>query len=170
MALNTITKSTLMSYAYDNIFSTIDNRSNVKDPKTNGKRQFVYHNDPWSKGQDYGKYPYIIVRFPEIDYDNQSLDSNSKDISWTHEVTVRTAMAGAINKQRSSGVTDMMEIIDDLNETFNSKSVKDQLRLLGHYNIKIRVVDNDEIVDDNSKHIFETTLEITYDTRKQVGV
>lgn len=168
MALKTITKSKIMSYADDNVFTTINNRSNVADPRNRGaKGKFVYRNDPWSKGQDYQSYPYIILRFPSIEKDNKSLNGTVKDFLWTQDITVRTIMGGAVNNatNTSKGVTDMYSIIDDLHETFDSKTIKDSLRLLGMYDVKLVTLDNDEVVDDNSKHIFITNLEISYNTR-----
>ena len=168
---NTLTRSKLMSYSHDNIFDTINNRSNVSDPKNpnNLIRKFVYKNDPFSKGNDYDGHPYIIVRFPKIEYDNVSVDGNHKNIMFSCELTVRTAMGGAVNDSGSAGITDMNSIIDDLHETFNSQTVKDELRLLSMYNFNIMTVENDEFVDSNGKHIFESILELNFMTRMKTG-
>lgn len=168
MALNTIVKNKVMSYADGNIFTIINNRSNVADPKNRGSTgKFVYRNDPWSKGIDYQSFPYIILRFPRIERDKVSISGSSKDFLWTQDLVVRTAMNGAINNatNTSVAVTDMYAIIDDLNETFDSTTIKDQLRGYGVFNLNIVVLGNDELTDSDGKHIFETNLELTYNTR-----
>lgn len=168
MALNTIVKNKIMSYADDNIFQIINNRSNVADPKNRGATgKFVYRNDPWMKGSDFEDYPYIIFRFPKIEKQKKSISGTSKDFIWTHDLIIRTIMNGAVNNSNntSKGVTDMYSITDDLHETFDSTTIKDQLRAMGHYDVNIVEVDNDELIDDNGRHIFQTTMEVSYNTR-----
>lgn len=170
MATNVLTSAKIMSYADQNVFSILNNRSYVPDPKKRGANAvFVYRNDPLSKGSDYRSYPYIVLRFPEIEHSNQNINNTAKDIAWTQKITVRTAMGGAVNKNVSTGITNMLDIVDDIVATFNSTAVKDELRLLRMYNLNIDVTSNDEFVDDNNKHIFETELELTYDTRIHIA-
>jgi hypothetical protein len=169
-----VTRTTLFSAPDKNIFSIINDRSNVSDPKNpnNLGRKFVYRNDPWSKGSDYDGYPYIVLRFPKMERDNSSGDGNTKDISWSQEVIVRSKMGGGVNNAdgTSKAVTDMQSILDDLNQTFDSKTVKDQLRANNMFNLVLSVEGDDEFEDSNNKHIFETTLRLVYSTRLQVGV
>jgi hypothetical protein len=173
MTKTNVNRTTLMSGVHNNIFDTINERSNVVDAKNpnNLFRKFVYKNDPWSKG-NYDGYPYVIVRFPNITKvkESQSADGNVKNIEWTCEVTVRTAMGGAINDDESVGVTDMNSICDDLHETFDSKSVKDELRAYGMNFLNVDQVGNDELVDSNGKHVFESVFEISCMNRIKVGV
>ena len=162
-----------MSQAHINIYDTINNRSNIVDPKNpnNTSRNFVYKNDPWSKGSDYNSYPYIIARFPDLELDATSIDGKSKDISWKMKISVRTLIGGAVNNlnNESSGITDMYSIIDDLNQTFNSETVKASLRLNNVYNLNLSVVDNDEFQDSNKKRILETDMVLEFDTRMDVS-
>lgn len=168
MALNKITKNKVMSYPDNNIFTIINNRSNIADPKNRGSTgKLVYRNDPWNKGGDFGDFPYIILKFPKIEKQNKSLSGTVKDYLWKQELVVRTGMNGAINNSdgTSKAVTDMQAIIDDLHETFDSATIKDQLRVLGHYDVEIAEVDNDELIDDDGRHVFQTTLEVSYNSR-----
>ena len=162
-----------MSSAHNNVFDTVNDRSNISDPKNTNDldRTFVYKNDPWSKGQDYEGYPYIIVRFPKMEKSKLSGDGNTKNFLWECEVTVRTAMEGAINDVgESTGISNMNSILDDLNETFDSKTVKDELRALGMFSLEYEIGDNDEVIDSNGKHIFVCESTIKFYNRLKVGV
>jgi len=172
MTLNTVVYNKILSYADGNVFSIINNRTYIADPRNRSSTtQFVYRNDPWSKGQSYSGYPYIILRFPKIEKENKSLSGTTKDFLWTHDVTIRTGMGGAVNTtdNTSKAITDMYDIIDDFHETFDGATVKDSLRAVGMYNVKVVVIDNDEVVDENGKHIFISNLEISYNTRLDVS-
>ena len=173
MTKTIITRQKLMSSAYNNVFDTINTRSNVADPRNvnDVTRKFVYKNDPWSKGNDYDSYPYIIVRFPSIEKSKVSADGNVKEVEWKIPIIVRTAMNGSVNNNGdSTGVSNMEDIIDDLQETFDSKTVKDELRLLRMFKLLLVQTDGDEFVDSNGKHVFVTDLELTFTERIKVGV
>lgn len=172
MAYNTVVKNKILSYADDNIFQVINNRSNVADPKNRGVNgKFVYRNDPWMKSNDYQSYPYIILRFPSIEKDKISVSGTTKDVLWTHRITVRTIMGGAVNNttNNSAAITDMYSIIDDLHETFDSETIKSGLRPYNLYNLKLVTIDNDELIDSDGRHIFTTELELSYNTRMDVS-
>lgn len=167
-----VTRLTLFSNPDKNIFETINDKDNVADPKKirGSSVQFVYRNDPWQKGE-YDGYPYIILKFPSMVRESVSADGNSKKIVWSQELVVRSEIGGARNNSTgdSSSVEDMHSILDDLNKTFDSKTVKDGLRANNMFNMVLSVVDNDDAPIDK-KQVFETVLELKYDTRMRVGV
>lgn len=172
MALAIITKTNLNSVPDNNIFETINNRSNVADPKNRGTTgKFVYRNDPWAKGQDYQSYPYIILRLPKKTKENKSIDGKHKDITWTHSITIRTIMQDGVNNTTNTakGVLDMYAITDDLDQTFDDTTIKNTLRSYGHYNLNLITTGVDEMVDDNGRHIHITEMELEYDTRINLG-
>jgi len=172
MTQNTLTKSKLKSYAYNNVFDVINNRSNIPDPKNpnNLDRKFVYKNDPWSKGSDYDGYPYIIVRRPKISYSAVSADGKTKTISFEFSITVRTAMEGAMNKfNDSTGVTNMDDIQDDLEEVFNDETIKQSLRDLNMYSFDLSTDNDDEFIDGLKKHVFESEFTLKCMTRFTVS-
>jgi hypothetical protein len=170
-ATTTITRTTLMSSAHSNVYDTVNDRNNVADPynPNNLFRTFVYKNDPWSKGK-YDGYPYIIVRFPRITKPEEDVsgDANSKKVIWEFRITVRTAIKGGANNPDGSnkGVTDMNSILDDLHETFDSKTIKDVFRALKMYKLNLEEIDNDDIRDTNDKQIFITELSLTSEVGK----
>jgi len=172
MTQNTLTKSKLKSYSYNNVFDVINNRSNIPDPKNpnNITRKFVFKNDPWSKGSDYDGYPYIIVRRPKISYDNVSADGKTKNIGFEFSITVRTAIEGAMNEHKdSTGVTNMDDIQDDLEEVFNDETIKQSLRLLNMFSFDLSTDDDDEFIDSNKKHVFQSEFTLKCSTRFMVS-
>ena len=174
MTQNIVTKSKIMSYAYNNVYDTINNRSNIADPKNtnNTTRKFVLRKDPWSKGNDYEGYPYIVFAFYDTkrEYSKFSLDGKHKTIGWEFKGTIRTKDEGATNNTgETNDVTNMQDIQDDLDETFNSETVKQTLRVLNMFNFDIITEEGDEAIDGNGKHIYETPFTIKCYTRMKVS-
>lgn len=171
MTQNTIIKSKLKSYAYNNVFDVINNRVNMPDPRNpnNVTRLLVTKTDPWSKGQDYEGYPYVIVRRPTISYSNVSLDGKTKTIGWEFKLIVRTAISGAMHDNESTGITNMDDLQDDLEEIFNDETIKQSLRLLNMFKFDLSTDDDDEFVDGNGKHIFQADLTLKCETRMGVS-
>ena len=171
MTQNTIIRSKLKSYSYNNVFDVINNRSNIPDPKNpnNVTRKFVFKADPFSKINDYDGYPYIVVRRPKITYSNVSLDGKTKKVGWEFKITVRTAIEGAMHDNESTGVTNMDDIQDDLEEVFNGETIKQSFRDLKMYKFNLTTDDDDEFEDENNKHIFEAEYTLNCEVRFQVS-
>jgi len=165
-----LTKSTLVSSAYDNVISFIDNRTYVADPRqpgTHSKRQMVYNSDPLTHGTAFHNYPCIIVNFPEMEMESWSIDKTKKIVTWTFKIQVRAARGGAGNAENGRGKSDILAILDDLLELFNSTTRVNDFKALNMNNVDIIVVDSDSLSIDN-KTVFETELELRFKSR--IGV
>jgi len=79
-------------------------------------------------------------------------------------------MEGAVNVAgESTGISNMNDIVDDLHEIFDSKVIKDELRLLGMFDLVLSQDGADELVDDNGKHIFINDFTLKFYNRLKVG-
>lgn len=170
--MTAVTRTTIDSSAHENIFSVIDTRSYVKDPKhpnSNEKnRVFVYDADPLAKGINFGDFPYIVVEFPTIEMSKVSVDGKHKDVFWSHRITVRTIRDGSSNVGNSIGKSDMQSISDDLFETFNSEAVKIVLR---GYNMHKMVLEKNrvETMAVDQRLIYEAQYTLSYTERLAVS-
>lgn len=154
--------------AYDNIFEVIDTRTNVADPKdSNGNRKFVYDHAPEVKGSDFGGYPCIFVNMPVIEHDEQSVDGTMRFVSGTIEIITRASIFGTNNFDSSVGRKDILNIGSDLIKTFNSSSVKQQLRTAGMYKVVLNKTTQDTL-DIDQEPIFEGIYKLTFEARKKV--
>ena len=164
MTLNAITYKKLESYAYENILSIIDTRTNVGDPKDPGNtksRPFVYNADPNTKGLNFGDYPYIRLSFPTLELTNTTADGKHKKVMWTQRIIVRSMKDGSGNSTTNQGRTDLFNICDDLNETFNSVTVSNQLKLVNMTFMDLKKVNTDTTVIDQQTE-YEAEYELTY--------
>ena len=171
---NRLTRSKIESYSYANVLAFVDNRTYIKDPRNptslNKLRTFVYDSDPLMKGINFGDFPYIILELPTVEYeqDKNSINGKVKIVGFKHEITVRSAKDGSANTTGGIGRSDILDIGDDLNETFNSETVKQLFRDLDMYNLNlIKLATSDGIV--KQKAIYESQYELTYETRMQVS-
>lgn len=162
-----ITRSKIESYAYGNILEVVDNRSNVADPRDVGGtkiRRFVYDSDPFVESLNFTFFPYIVLSLPTLSYANPTVDAKHKMIMWKQNLMVATARAGSSNSYTDIGRTDMLNICDDLSETFNSEAIKAALRLLNIYNLEINKIDQDVTLIEG-KDVYTATFEISYSVR-----
>ena len=163
-----IAYTNLLTSAFDNIHTILDTRSNIADPrdKSNTKtRTFVYDSDPFEKSLGYEGMPYIVHTFPKLDtFDKVSSDSKHKEANWSHSIIVRTVREGSSNSYTDAGKTDMLNICDDILQTFNSSTIKSTLSLLNIRNINIQILRSSSALI-NQKEVFETEFELTHYTR-----
>lgn len=166
MATANLSFNSLESNPYNSVLTLMDTRSNIADPRDpNGlkSRTFVYDFDPFHLAIDFNDLPYIILELPTIDYGIKNLKGSRKQISYTHRITVRTAKRGASNARTDIGKTDMLNICDDMQQMFNSVSVKQAFMNLNLYNFDLRKISvNTYSVD--QKYLYEAVYELTYDT------
>lgn len=172
MGTAVIIRSKVNSYAHENILAYLDNRSLVKDPRnpnsTQKLRTFLYDSDPFHKGINFSDFPYIVCSPPSIEQSMVSADGKHKDIAWVQRIVVRSAKDGSANTRTGVGRTDIQDIGDDLFETFNSETVKAQMRSLNMYELMLEKTDSD-VVSMNQKEIYEESYELRYMTRLQVS-
>ena len=173
--MTVIDKTNIESASYNNIFAVVDNRSYIVDPRrkdmtsaTTQKRTFVYDSDPFIKAILFKDMPYIVLELPMLEYEHWSTDGKYKDINWRQKIVIRTAREGASNVGTDTGRTDMFEICDDLQETFNKDSIKNTL---GGSNIRklnlSKVNTFTDVID--GREVYESEYTLEYYTRLQVS-
>jgi hypothetical protein len=170
MTLALITKDNLYSQPSLNIFTILNTRTYVPDPRNfSGLRKFVYNSDPLMKALDSKGEPYIICPDALEDFPtNKSADAKKEFITWSQDIIVRTKKEGSSGSNTDLGITDMRSIIDSIIKTFKSATVKGILRAYDMYNVDIAVVNVDDVLI-NQDILFETSLQITYSTRISVS-
>ena len=172
MGTANITYDKIHSHAHNNILAILDNRNNVADPRspnsTVANRQFVYDSDPFLKAVNFLGFPYILLEFPTVTLSKVSVDGKHKEVRWTQKLFVRTARDGNANVREGAGRTDMMNICDDILQTFNSETIKQSLRVVNIFEIKIQIVGTDTIAL-KDKEVYETSFELEYYTRMSVS-
>ena len=164
-----VTRTTIESSPYDNVYTIMNNRDNIADPRGSSaeKRAFIHDSDPMVKSMDFSGYPYIVLELPTLEYSRESVDASKKFIAWKHMITIRTGKDGGSGNTTDIGRTDMLSICDDLNKTFNSKSIKQEMFDLGMRQIKLTKIDTDTLVL-NQRHVYEARYELTYEIRLEV--
>ena len=171
MVAATITKTTLISQAHKNIFSLIDNRSLIHDPRnvnTNSGRKFVYDFDPWHKSTTFDDTPYIIVSFPRLEEESRNLNGKQKILRWRQPIIIRTSYEGSANIKEGQGIQDMWDILDELHNLFNEETNKQTLREYNMFQLNLLQLETVQIdFQDNS--LIETPLELTYYTKITVS-
>lgn len=167
-----LTKNKLESIPNNNIFSVINNRSNIPDPRntsdTIGIRQFVLDSDPFGKAINFSDFPYIIVEFPILEYSAVSTDGKVKTLNWTQTITIRAARDGSANTRQGVGRQDMLDIGDNLQSTFNNETIKQQLRELRLFMMNLTKLSVDTLFIDNQS-VYEAVYQLTYMERIQVS-
>jgi len=113
--------------------------------------------------------PYIILGLPTLEYEAISTDGKVKDILWKQMITVRTVRESSSNVDTDRGRTDMLEITDNLNETFNSDSIKQTQSCNNIRKINLNKVDSTfDVVQ--GREVYESVYELTYYTRLTVSL
>lgn len=166
-----ITKTTLESNSFQNIFDIINTRSNVNDPRdpNNEKiRDFVYDSDPFEKNIGFNGYPYIFVSPPSLEQSKETCDGKHKLVQWLHEVVVRTKRSGSSGGNVAIGRTDILAIGDDLMKTFNSMAVRQTLYNNGLKLVDLKKIESDTTVNENDE-IYFAIYELRYEQRMQVS-
>lgn len=168
-----ITSTTIESNAYDNVYSYLNDRSKIADPRNPGGysgRQFVHTIDPFMTSMRFEDVPYIVLEFPTVEYSRISVNGKHKNIGWKHRIVVRTARDGASGANTGNtpiGFSDMKSICDDIHELFNSETNKAAFRLLSMYSMNITKVSVDVGVIEG-KAVYVAEFELTYETRMAV--
>ena len=167
-----IASTNIESGVQGNIIDVVDNRANIKDPRSpssNEKnRTFVYDSDPFQKCITFEDMPYIIVELPKLDYENVSTDGKHKNLFWRQTLTVRSARDGCSNSRTGVGYTDILAIGNDINSTFNSETIKANLRGYNMYELKIVKI-SAETISIQQKEAYESQYELSYETRMKVS-
>ena len=170
MTATTITKDNLYSQPSINIFTILDTRANIADPRDGtGARKFVYDSDPFQKAFDFAGMPYIIcedgiLALPE----DKSANAKVQNLNWLQKITIRTVKGGSSDTRTDAGITDMRTIMNSLIKTINTTSIKGTLRGYNQFNVEINIT-NTTPTTINQRVLYETTAEIIYSTRIAVS-
>lgn len=165
-----IDRTTIESAAYDNVFALMNNRSNIADPRASSAsgRPFIVDSDPLAKGINFGDFPYVVLQLPTLEYTRDSINGKHKFLEWKHMIIVRTVRSGSGGNKVDTGRSDMLAISDDLQEMFNSISVRQQFLDLNMSNMKLTKIDTDTLILDQD-YLYEATYELTYNVRLTIS-
>lgn len=167
----TVSRTNIESQPYANLYSYLDNRTIIKDPKAPrgvNQRKFLYDSDPFMKAGNFKGLPYMFLELPRIDYSHTSTNGKVKNIGWIHTLTIRSARDGSGNNKPGQGKDDILAIGDDINTFSNNETHKAALRLLNMYFFSITKVDSDTVTVDQ-KEVYEAIYEVRYETRMVVS-
>lgn len=165
MARTTVTSAGLYGVPSNNIFETIDTRTNVgdpRDPADQKSRKFIYNTEPKAKALDFSRYPFVVVEDAVIEpSEYQRADHKTEMLRWKQTITVRSARRGSGGNRDDIGLTDMRAIVNDLLKTFKSGTIKAELRAYYMWDMQINIISVDSAIFDQ-KGVHETVLELSY--------
>ena len=152
--MGNLNKDTILSSAYNLMYAVIDNRTNIADPK-HSNRTYVFDSDPFHKGFNFGDMPYIVLKLPKYAPEMQSTDGKHKEIEITFEVIIRSVQEGSSGgKNTDTGRLDMLNIMDDMTKTINSKTIRQSLSDSGLRNTELDI-EAQEPVDIDQQTVYE---------------
>lgn len=164
----TITKDSIESEAWNNVYAIVNNRSNVPDPRKDNGRVLVHDSDPFNLSLDFSGMPYMILEMPKQEYSKISLDGKHKHVGWQFKITIRTAKEGSSGSRPDTGRKDMFTITDALQKTFNSETIKASLRQLNMFKFNLKK-QSSESTSINQKAMYEAIYTLDCETRIQVS-
>ena len=128
-----VSKTTLISEPWQNVFDLINSNSNVADPVTTAAefRKWVYSRDPNVKKASFQGFPYIVVNPATAIFGEagraQSVDGKGRMVEWGIEVEVVSSDYGA-NNEDGKGNAHNNAISDDILEVFNDSTHRQTLK------------------------------------------
>jgi hypothetical protein len=159
-----ISFSTLESAPFNAVYSVVNDRTLITNPRNNNSITFVYDSDPLlTKGFGFNGFPYIILELPTLEYYQETISPENRWIRWTQTIIVRTARDGSANTRPDTGRTDMFTICDSMQAAFNSIAVRQYLRNLGLENVSLDKTSTDIVMIDQ-KQLYESQYKLTYYT------
>jgi hypothetical protein len=170
MTANRVTYSNLFSESWNNIYSLVNNKSNVVDPSSSlGEyRKWIYSRDPDVKNISFSDFPYIIVMPLSVDTDKkQSLNSKSGMVNFVCDVEV-ICCDREFGERDGKGAIDNDSISNDVVETFNNATNKTILRSNGMAFSRINSSDI-AIEEFNNTLIYRRTITLGFSSRKRIS-
>lgn len=163
MASATVTKTTLHSQAWENLFNLINTRTVVADPrepKNIVSRDFVYrtHPHPGNRKTILNFTPYVVVNSPRIRHTQRSVDGTLKDMNW--ESVVEVVSSGSSKWAAGKGRTDLDTVNDDL-LGLNNQTNQNTMRNFGLKFLKSELVDS-SMISEHGEDLFVSEFEITF--------
>ena len=133
MTASFVSKSTMLSQAWQNVYDIVNNKSYVADPTTvsTQSRKWIYSREPDIKAMDFQEFPYIIVNPATLSFGKlRSGNRQLRSVSWSIIIEVVTCDRGFSNSD-GKGMTHLDVISDDIIEAFNNETVQNTLRANG---------------------------------------
>ena len=168
-----ITKSTLFSNAWANLYSIVNSRSNIRDPADgNGTRKFVYARIPNVKGSNID-FPFIVLNQPKIlTQTRPSTNMQRKFLSYVCELEVYTcdSLSGSASLGFPNGKAQswLNQISDDIYKTFNSLSVRQTLKDARIENVNLQTNDMGVDTDLKDNIVFIGKFTLSFANKKDV--
>lgn len=166
-----VDKTTLNSNPYNTVLEILRNSRYITDPRQGTgrrNRKFIYRHDPETTSFDFSLYPLIVCKPAIKTKSKQSADQSTQEIQWTQQIFVRTIMDGSGANKEDIGIDDMIRIMDQIDEYFESSAVRTDFKnaKLNFQDIRTESSLQDIVIAD--KVIYETIYEITYRSRMVV--
>jgi hypothetical protein len=166
-----VTYTNVFSEPWNNVYSLINNKSNVADPTTISTeyRKWIYSREPDVKSIDFKGYPYIIINSAEQDIgkDKRSVDGKSKEVSWTIFVEVVTSDRG-YNNNDGKGSIHCDAISDNIFETFCDMTIRKTLQNNNLY-FSDPVANSMVVEPTNQELTYRRTFLLSFKTKMQVS-
>ena len=163
-----VDKTSLNSAPWDIVISILENCSYIKDPRRRAgdrSRTMIYKHSPDATSFDFSAYPYIVAQCPIKTKSKQSADQSTQEIQWTQTIIIRASMDGSGNNKNDIGVSDMVSIMDNIDQYFESTSVRKDFKQVKLNFQDINTISAMNELEYDGKIIYETTYEITYRSR-----
>lgn len=171
MAASRVNNSNIFSEAWNNLYSLINDRSNVADPiSASGEiRKFVYSDDPDVKASDFKGYPYIVVYDTNANIPQEGSSSNGKRkfVYWDCEIEVVTSDR-AYGNMEGMGKTHMNSIMDDIFSTLIDATNRQTLRGNGLYKFEPNASDRSTDAEAQTK-VFRKSVLLQFMTRMRMS-
>lgn len=167
-----VNRSTLNSTPFEAVFSYIDNRKNISDPRSprgRNERTFVYDTEPNVMAVDFALYPFIVCTIPYKDSPEKSVDSTSERLIWTQRIEVHTLEEGSGRNRKNQGTKDTLVICDQLDCALKSNDFRKTMMDVGLSVIGVREISKNVPVPTNQQTILQSTYELTFRTRLRVA-
>lgn len=166
--MTAVDKTSLNKVPWDTVISILESSSYINDPRRPDgirNRKFIYRHDPDGTSFDFSLYPFIICRCPIKSKSKQSSDQSTQEIQWVQDIVVRTVKEGSGRNKDDVGIDDMLSIMDNIDQYFESTSVRKDFKdaKLNFQDINTIASMNELVYEDNL--VYETTYQITYRSR-----
>ncbi len=156
-----ITKSTIASQPYANLFNLVNNRANVPDPAdSTGKRPFVFVRMP-RRGRNFPGFPFIVMQRTKSNKGTSTASLTKSFMSYDSFIIVysqdKDSDGSGIPNGASQNETITNNIIETLNNAANRKTLINQRMANLEFNID---TDEDEF---EGRTVFTSELDVRFE-------
>lgn len=171
--MTAVDNTNLNSAPLQAVVDILTNSTYINDPRrAQGRRnrKFIYRSDPDNTSYDFSLYPLIYVTTKSKLPSKQGADQTTREINWVFSIVIRTAKRGSGRNRDDQGVDDMMNIMDSVDQYFESNAIRTDFK-----NVKLnyRQIQAIRIMDEiayNNDMILETEYELLVRSRMVVRV